>query len=136
MPPPRQPPPKPGPPPPKGAAKTPRGAKKKRRDFGGFKVQDALEYEAHAKEVKQLAAGKDFVERQSPEREKRPAPFDRKELGVVRSWVARRPLESAPPAAALIDFPRLWNTKRGRYVRFRAPGGLGSYALLRARPTF
>jgi hypothetical protein len=30
----------------------------------------------------------------------------------------------------------MWNAKRGRYTRFRAPGGMGAYAILRARPTF
>jgi hypothetical protein len=123
-----KPPPKPGPPPPKG--------KKKARDFGGFKVQDVEEYAAHADEVKKLSRGTDFVERTGQEAEKRPAAFDRKELGVVRSWLDKRPLETTTPAAALVEFPRLWNTKRGRYLKFRAPGAAGAYAILRARPTF
>jgi hypothetical protein len=131
----------PGPPPPKkgkkGGKPPPKGKKgKKARDFGGFKIQALEEYEAHAAEVKKLVGGKDFVEVLPAKRDRRPPAFDRLELGVVRSWVQKRPLEPVRPAAALVAFPRMWNTKRGRYTHFKAPGALGSYAILRARPTF
>ena len=90
--------------------------------------------EKHAQEVKALARGKSIVEPAS-EAEKRPAAFDGQDLLVVRSWLTRRPLEPKPTAPALVQYPRLWTTKRGRYCKFKAPGA-GTYALLRARPTF
>ena len=68
-------------------------------------------------------------------RERRPAPFDREELQVVRSWVHSRPLEASSPAAALVPYPRMWSTKRGRYSKFQVPG-MGAFGLIRARPTF
>lgn len=119
----------PAPPAPKG-----KGAHSK-RDFGGYKSQDVDEYAGHAAEIRALASGRDIVEMGARDAEKRPAAFDRKELGVIRSWVNRRPLEPTQPAAALVDFPRLWSTKRGRYCRFKAPGA-GTYAILRARPSY
>jgi hypothetical protein len=90
--------------------------------------------EAHAQEVREVARGRDIVDGPKAQ-EKRPPAFDRKELLVVRSWLDRRPLEPTPQATALVQYPRLWATKRGRYCRFKAPGA-GVYGLLRARPTF
>ena len=106
-----------------------------KRDFGGYKSQDVDEYAGHAAEIRALASGRDIVELAPRDTEKRPAAFDRKELGVIRSWVNRRPLEPTQPAAALVEFPRMWATKRGRYCHFKAPGA-GTYALLRARPSY
>ena len=88
----------------------------------------------HAQEVKAVAGGKSVVE-QIMDAERRPPAFDRKELMVVRSWKDQQPLESSKAATAMVQYPRLWTTKRGRYCKFRAPGA-GCYALLRARPTF
>ncbi len=90
--------------------------------------------ERHAQEVRAVARGKSSLE-VAPAGEERPAAFDRQDLLVVHAWMQRRPLEPKPVAPALVQYPRNWNTKRGRYCRFRAPGA-GSYALLRARPTF
>ena len=97
--------------------------------------EEVKETQAHANEVRSLHSGRDIVERPAQETEKRPAAFDRQELQVVRSWLKRRPLEPNRPASAMVAYPRLWTTNRGRYCRFKAPGG-GNYALLRARPTF
>lgn len=91
--------------------------------------------EAHAREVREVVRGRDIVEKKPVLGERRPAPFDRKELMVVRNWLRDRPLEPAPNATALVQYPRLWATKRGRYCKFQAPGA-GVYGLLRARPTF
>lgn len=120
--------------PPAPAAGTSRGAPSP-RSFGGYKKQDAGEFTEHAEEIKQLAKGHDIVEGPTHDREKRPAAFDRKGLQVVRSWSRSRPLEPTSPAAALVEYPRMWTTKRGRYAKFRIPGA-GTYGILRARPTF
>ena len=90
---------------------------------------------AHAKEVREVARGRDIVERPETQKEQTPAGFGNADMLVVRSWMQRRPLEAAAPAAALVHYPRLWTTKRGRYCRFQAPGA-GNYGLVRARPTF
>ncbi len=82
-----------------------------------------------------MTRGKDIVDAHNATRERRPAPFDRRDLMVVRSWLSRRPLETMPAAAAMVPYPRMWTTKRGRYCRFRAPGA-GVYGIVRARPTF
>jgi hypothetical protein len=103
--------------------------------FGQYKIQDKEEFKAHAKEVRDVVAGRDVVEKGQPDVEKRPAPFDREELGVVRSWVQKRPLEANSAAAAFVRYPRLWATKRGRYSRFQMPGA-GVVGVLRARPTW
>ena len=105
--------------------------------FGGYKKQDASNFAEHAQEVKRLAGGGDIVEGSSSAHnaEKRPAPFNRKELQVVRSWAKSRPLEPNSPAAAMVDYPRMWTTKRGRYAKFNIPG-TGTYGLVRARPTY
>ncbi|OGQ77765.1 MAG: hypothetical protein A2289_18955 [Deltaproteobacteria bacterium RIFOXYA12_FULL_58_15] len=101
---------------------------------GTKKGKDKNETAAHAREIREIARGRDIVEKMAA-MEKRPAAFDRKELMVVRSWMDKRPLEPKTAATAMIDFPRMWSTKRGRYCKFRAPGA-GVYGLLRARPTF
>jgi len=84
--------------------------------------------------VKAVSQGKSIVE---PKRdpEGHAAAFASQDLLVVRAWLERRPIEAAGPAPALVQYPRLWTTKRGRYCRFKAPGA-GTYAILRARPTF
>jgi hypothetical protein len=105
------------------------------KSFGGYKRQDVAEFTEHADEVKEVQRGRDIVEAKNPERESRPAPFDRKELQVVRSWARGRPLEPTSPAATMIPYPRMWSSKRGRYSKFKLPGA-GSYGLVRARPTF
>ncbi|MBI5508952.1 MAG: hypothetical protein HY903_09380 [Deltaproteobacteria bacterium] len=92
------------------------------------------ETERHAAEVKATARGLSTLIK-SGDAEKRPPAFDSQDLLVVRSWCERRPIEPQSAASALVRFPRLWSTKRGRYCRFRAPGA-GAIALLRARPTF
>ena len=105
---------------------------------GGRRALDGGDQRAdtarHADEVKAVARGADIVEATAAA-EKRPPAFDRQELLVVRSWLQRRPLEPTQPATALVQYPRMWNTKRGRYCKFRAAGA-GAYALLRARATF
>ena len=123
--------------PPKGPLLPPKGKgkKKKNRDFGGFKTQDPDEFKAHADEVKALVSGRDFVEVEDGDAEQRPAAFDRLDLQVVRSWCQQRPLEPRRAAAALVPYPRLWTSKRGRYARFATPAGF-TLALLRARPSF
>jgi hypothetical protein len=93
------------------------------------------ETEKHAKEVREVARGRDIVDRSLLAREVRPPLFKNQDMLLVRSWMMRRPLEPTSPAAALVHFPRMWSTKRGRYCRFQAPGA-GVYGLLRARPTF
>src|SRR5688572_19476626 len=116
--------------PPSGRGGVGKGGDKK-KDFGGYKTQDVGEFANHAGEIKDLVAGKDFVEGQHTKRETRPAPFDRRELEVVRSWVQSRPLEPNKPASALISYPRMWTTNRGRYTKFRLPGA-GVYGLVRS----
>jgi len=113
----------------------PKKGKSKKKTFGGYRVQDAGEFAEHADEVKGVTGGRDIVDVDTDDREKRPAAFDRKELQVVRSWARSRPLEPTSPAAAMVPYPRTWTTKRGRYSKFRLPGA-GVYGLLRARPTF
>lgn len=126
--------PAPAPPGPAGRRATLRNPKAAGKGGKG-KRDPVAETAAHAAEVRALASGHDFVELRPADTEQRPAAFDRKELQVIRSWVQRRPLEPTAPAAAMIDYPRMWTTKRGRYCKFRAPGA-GVYALIRARPTF
>ena len=109
----------------KGVPGRTRGKKKKEKFFGGYKMQNLEEFEKHTEEVKTLARGKDIVEGLTSKAEQRPPAFDRQELQVVRSWLQRRPLEPTHPAAAMIAYPRMWTTKRGRYCKFRAPGGRG-----------
>jgi len=130
----RRPPKGPRPPRPKGRGR-PGKKKKKVKNFGGYKVQEANEFETHAKEIKALTKGKDYVDLSGQRHEQRPAPFDRKQLQVVRSWLKSRPLEPMSPASALVPYPRMWNTKRGRYTRFKIPGA-GTYGILRSRPSF
>ena len=60
--------------------------------------------------------------------------FESRDVLVVRAWLVRRSVEPAPQAAALIKFPRMWSTKRGRYCNFSTPGA--TFGLMRARPTF
>ncbi len=90
---------------------------------------------AHAREVREVVGGRDIVERSVRPREEVAAAFRAPEMLVVRSWLGRLPLEPALPPSALVAFPRMWTTRRGRYCRFASPGA-GAYALLRARPTF
>ena len=98
-------------------------------------IQAAIAQKRFGNRGEQVAKGQDIVEGLTPDREKRAAPFDRKGLQEVRSWTRSRPLEPTSPAAALVEYPRMWTTKRGRYSKFRIPGA-GTYGLLRARPTF
>ncbi len=93
------------------------------------------ETEQHAREVREVARGRDIVERKGEAAESRPAVFRGSDMLFVRSWLQRRPLEAPSTAAALVHYPRMWTTRRGRYCRFVAPGA-GSYGLLRARPSF
>lgn len=126
-------PPSPHPPPPnrrKGAS-----SRKPAQSFQGYTKQDLSDFRDHANEIRALSTGTDFVERRDHNPEKRPAPFDRKELQVVRSWVKSRPLEVNSPAAAMVPYPRMWTTKRGRYSKFRVSTA-GAYGLIRCRPTF
>lgn len=120
---------------PSGGLSTRKPTQKNLPVFPGYRAQKADEFERHAAEVKAQQRGRSSVDSATEDREHRPAPFDRKELMAVRSWILTRPLEPTSPAAALVRYPRLWTTKRGRYARFRVPGA-GIYALLRARPTF
>lgn len=101
----------------------------------GYRAQEISDFAADAERVKELHEGNDVVEVRPPDQEKRPAAFDRKELQVVRSWVKGRPLEPTNPAAAMIAYPRMWSSKRGRYAKVSLPG-TGSYGILRARPSF
>ncbi|MEZ0310316.1 MAG: hypothetical protein ACAI38_00990 [Myxococcota bacterium] len=93
--------------------------------------------EAHAKEVREITRGKDIVDRPvaAELRERRPAAFNRIDMIVVRTWLRNRPLEPPISATAMVAFPRMWTTKRGRYCKFNAPGA-GAYGLVRARPSF
>lgn len=113
----------------------PMTGKSKKKTFGGYPVQNIGEFAEHADEVIDIAAGRDIVDAEARDREKRPSAFDRKGLQKIRSWTRGRPLEPNSPAATMVPYPRTWTTKRGRYSRFRLPGA-GIYGLLRARPTF
>jgi hypothetical protein len=97
--------------------------------------QKVADTQAHAQEVRDVLAGRNIVEHDPATRERQLAAFHAPEMLVVRSWMSRRPLEGPVAAAALVAFPRLWTTERGRYCRFVAPGA-GRYGLVRARPTF
>ena len=99
------------------------------------------ETEAHAKEVKAIGQGKNILEKAQGAQDKAPQ-FNSKNMLLVRTWLQNRPLEcggepGAPgrPAAALVVYPRLWSTIRGRYTKFKATGA-GVYAIVRSRPTF
>lgn len=120
--------PKPPPRPPRGVSA--RGAK----GTGPADESKHPETKKHAEEVQAVMRGLDIVEA-GTDREQNPAAFKNPDMLVVRSWMNRRPLEPTRDAAALVRFPRLWSTRRGRYCRFVAPGA-GTYALLRARPSF
>ncbi len=111
---------------------------------GGKKKDDkkkkaTADTEAHAKLVREVIRGKDIVDKphtsHEPSRERRPAAFHRIDMIVVRTWLRHRPLEPPLSATALVAFPRMWTTKRGRYCKFNAPGA-GAYGLVRARPSF
>lgn len=94
--------------------------------------------EAHAQEVRDVIRGRDIVERPlsaSSQYQKKPAAFARQDIIVVRTWLAQRPLEAPISATAIVAFPRMWSTRRGRYCRFNAPGA-GTYGIVRARPSF
>ena len=111
------------------------------RDVGisrGFDKEDKALTKGHAEEMRAIARGHNTLERSSAKPNNDNNEFFAKptELLKVRSWVQNRPVDSAsPPQAALVAFPRLWTTNRGRYCRFQAPGA-GSYGILRARPSF
>lgn len=104
---------------------------------GGQKQGGKEDTEEHAKEVKAVMGGQDIVESAASgtEVEKRPAAFESDQMKVVRSWLDSRPLEPKTAATAMVPYPRNWNSKRGRYCKFKAPGA-GVYGILRARPTF
>lgn len=122
-----------------GGLQPPKGGKpQQRRDLKKKKVDVLAETEAHAKEVREVIRGRDIVERPISaklHREKKPAGFARADILVVRTWLSQRPLESPISATALVAFPRMWSTRRGRYCRFNAPGA-GAYGLVRARASF
>ncbi|MBJ80409.1 MAG: hypothetical protein CMH60_03745 [Myxococcales bacterium] len=91
------------------------------------------ETQAHANQVRQVTHGQDSVAGKSAQ-ESAKGGFE-PDLLMVRSWLEKRPMEPNNAKAAMIPYPRQWATKRGRYCKFRAPGA-GTYALIRARPTF
>ena len=100
--------------------------------------QNPEDTEEHAREVRAVLMGQDIVEGLAGGAEgleTRPPAFEQRRMMMVRAWFGRRPLEPPMATAALVAFPRMWTTKRGRYCRFRAPGA-GVYGILRARPTF
>ncbi|MEM6532846.1 MAG: hypothetical protein AAF654_09480 [Myxococcota bacterium] len=100
--------------------------------------QNVEDFQAHAAEVKDVMRGKDVVESiviAGEPVERAPAAFDGAKMNIVRSWLDSRPLEPKANATTRIPYPRNWNTKRGRYCKFKAPGA-GVYGILRARPTF
>lgn len=101
---------------------------------GGKDKPKHPETQKHAQEVKAVMRGLDIVDK-GLEQEHKPAAFQNSDMLVVRSWMNRRPLEPKRDAAAMVQFPRMWSTRRGRYCRFVAPGA-GSYGILRARPSF
>jgi hypothetical protein len=106
-----------------------------RESFGAYKKQEKSDFVDHASEVQDIIRGRDIVENRESSTEKKDAAFEHDELQVVRSWVKKRPLEAYKAPSALVAYPRLWNTRRGRYTRFALPGA-GAYGLLRARPSF
>ncbi|MEO1482881.1 MAG: hypothetical protein AAFU77_12305 [Myxococcota bacterium] len=108
------------------------------QDGHGSQRQNREDFEAHAAEVKEVMRGKDVVESAvgaGTPVERAPAAFDGAKMNVVRSWLDSRPLEPKVSATTRIPYPRNWNTRRGRYCKFKAPGA-GVYGILRARPTF
>jgi hypothetical protein len=115
------------------------GRPQQRRDLKKKKdVKKHADTEAHAQEVREVIRGRDIVERptkQATLREQKPPAFARADIIVVRTWLAQRPLEPPISATALVAFPRMWSTRRGRYCRFNAPGA-GAYGIVRARPSF
>lgn len=125
-----------------GLFKPPGGKPPPRGQGGGkngpkSKGKNKSDTEAHAKEVREVIKGKDTLERPIPPelRERKPAAFNRIDMIVVRGWLRNRPLEPPISATAMVAFPRMWTTKRGRYCKFNAPGA-GAYGLVRARPSF
>ncbi|MBN1962176.1 MAG: hypothetical protein JW841_14645 [Deltaproteobacteria bacterium] len=97
-----------------------------------LKVEETKE---HADEVREVLSGRNIVELNKATRERQLAVFHSPDMLVVRSWMSRRPIESPQPASAMVAFPRMWTTNRGRYCSFKAPGA-GRYGLVRSRPTF
>jgi hypothetical protein len=93
------------------------------------------ETEDHAKQVRAILRGQDGQLEWHEQNAERPPGFESQDMLVVRAWLTRRSVEAPPQAAALIKFPRMWSTKRGRYCNFSTPGA-GSYGLMRARPSF
>lgn len=118
---------------------TSKGSQRRVQDLGKKKKKAKhADTEAHAREVREVIRGRDIVERTLTEagvRERRPAAFERIDMIVVRNWLRQRPLEPLISATALVAFPRMWTTRRGRYCKFNAPGA-GAYGLVRARPSF
>lgn len=98
----------------------------------------------HAHEVRNLLQGQDIVERNSKESGSTdaatgPTPNDaspeKQAMMSVKNWMKERPIDMPLPAAPMIQFPRMWTSRRGRYCKFKAPGA-GTYGLVRARPSF
>ena len=103
---------------------------------GLLKPPDKSLTRQHAAEVRRITHGEDVVDDLHSEPARRqPKELSRKEMVVVKSWVQHQPLVDTGSTPAMIEYPRMWNTRRGRYCKFRVPGA-GTYGLLRARSTF
>ena len=99
----------------------------------------------HAHEVRNLLQGQDIVDRNNSaepsatEPGTAPTPNDsspeNRQIMSVKNWMKERPIDVPAPAAPMIQFPRMWTSRRGRYCKFKAPGA-GTYGLVRARPSF
>jgi hypothetical protein len=106
---------------------------------------DPLLTQHHAKEVRSVLQGQDIVERtpqgsQAPsEQGTAPTPKDttaeKSAIMSVKKWMKERPIDVPAPAPPMIQYPRMWASRRGRYCKFKAPGA-GTYGLIRARPTY
>jgi hypothetical protein len=109
-----------------------------RREIGGSAFSEgrqdpsAVEFE----EYFAVSEGFDAVECSPENGEKVGKAFNGGALIAAKSWLKGRPGEPVANAAAVIKFPRMWSTQRGRYSRFKVPGGKGVYGLLRARPSY
>jgi len=98
----------------------------------------------HAKEVRSVLQGQDIVERpsqgsQTSSESKAPTPNEsghgKTPMMSVKKWMKERPIDVPVPAPPMIQYPRLWASRRGRYCKFKAPGA-GTYGLVRARATY
>ena len=90
----------------------------------------------HLHEVLAQASGVDIVEETRGATRRRAMVFEalRGASQTFQEWNDQRPFEVVD-ATPMVEFPRDWSSKHGRYCRFHAAAE-GTYGVLRARREF